>query len=238
MNVPAFIHTTENIHTHAYISIFHWHAMRRLWRFKRAYQVRGQQWVVAATVAATRGSRWLAAVTVMYDICIYHNLQSIERFSIAIYWSIWSGTRTERPWIMQENETAIGRRVCVCTADGLEVRLFLFTAPLSFCTRAVQRSHAYMHKDTHAQALTRACPCQLRCQRQQLQLVVQQQQQQQNKAAKVLRELLKSASATFTINKHDKNWTSPKQKQVSNTKKKQGNKTTATTCCISLDALL
>lgn len=46
-----------------------------------------------------------------------------------------------------------------------------------------------------------------------------------NNATKVLGKLLKSASATFTINKHDKNWTSPKRKQVSNTKKtrKQNN---------------
>lgn len=68
--------------------------------------------------------------------------------------------------------------VCVCTADGLEVRLFLTTILpcliLHFGRAKVARIHAQRH----------ACTRTGHGQRQQLQLVLQQQQQQQTKQQK------------------------------------------------------
>lgn len=119
--------------------------------------------------------------------------------------------------------------VCVCTADGLEVRLFFLTTLLPslilhFGRAKVARIHAQRHACTrtgHGRGMsmsialpeaTTATSCTAAT------------ATTTNKATKVLRKLLKSASATFTINKHDKNWTSPKRKQVSNTKKNKETK--------------
>lgn len=114
--------------------------------------------------------------------------------------------------------------VCVCTADGLEVRLF-FTTILSslilhFGRAKVARIHAQRHACTrtgHGRGMSMSIALPEATTATSFTATT-------NKATKVLRKLLKSASATFTINKHDKNWTSPKRKQVSNTKKNKETK--------------
>lgn len=113
----------------------------------------------------------------------------------------------------------------MCKADGLEVRLFFLTTLLPslilhFGRAKVARIHAQRHACTRTghgrgMSMSIALPEATTATSYTAATTTT-----TNKGTKVLRKLLKSASATFTINKHDKNWTSPKRKQVSNTKKK------------------
>lgn len=164
--------------------------MRRLRRFKLVYQMRGRggDGVAAATVAATRVCRRLATVTVMYDISIIicnqssgFQLQFIDQFEVGRALRADELCRNT-----QRIETAIYRRVC---REQMVYKCYYFFIPLS-----APRPHSIMlcyvlwaskgRTHTHADALTmaRACPCQLRCRRQQLQLVVQQQTEKSNKS--------------------------------------------------------
>lgn len=139
-------------------------------------------------MAATRVCRRLATVTVMYDISIIicnqssgFQLQFIDQFEVGRALRADELCRNT-----QRIETAIYRRVC---REQMVYKCYYFFIPLS-----APRPHSIMlcyvlwaskgRTHTHADALTmaRACPCQLRCRRQQLQLVVQQQTEKSNKS--------------------------------------------------------